>query len=106
MVDRFGDRHQRITTRQLRENLAEVFKFVERNNRVLLTKHGEDRAGMVPIQDVMVLDALPGNVRQLILAALDEGETNPKLQTAAGIKLFRFMVLNCLQTSKVGSASK
>ena len=51
--------HKRLTTRELRENLAEAVNYASRNRGALvLTNNGVDRVAIVSIEDLRMLEIL------------------------------------------------
>lgn len=51
--------HRRLTTRQLRDNLAEAVNYAARNQGALvLTNNGIDRVAIVSIEDLRLLEIL------------------------------------------------
>jgi hypothetical protein len=51
--------HKRLTTRELRENLAEAVNYASRNRGALvLTNNGVDRVAIVSIEDLRLLEIL------------------------------------------------
>jgi prevent-host-death family protein len=48
--------HTRLSARDVRANLSEAVDYVTReNNTIVLTKHGQDSAGIVPIEEARQL---------------------------------------------------
>jgi prevent-host-death family protein len=57
--DILDERHQKLSTRDLREHLAKALSYASRQKgAIVLTKNGEDRAAIVSIEDLWILDAL------------------------------------------------
>lgn len=83
--DLLDGRHKKLSTRELRENLAEALTFTSRDRgKLILTKNGEDRAALVSIEDVWLLDALD---ELKIKDALKEGFNKHILWNALKVRL-------------------
>lgn len=53
------DTHKTISTRDLRQNLAEVLSFTAQQKvPVVLTKNGAEHAAIIPVEELLFLDLL------------------------------------------------
>ena len=106
--DDLGDRHRKLTTRELRENLAEALKFTSRHKGTLiLTKNGEERAALVSLEDVKVLDAVDAlQLKAIILDALANPEIRQALQDESVREALRSALENRLESATASGGAQ
>ena len=73
-TQKVSGKHKKMSTRELRENLAEALKFTAGDEgKLVLTKNGEERAAMVSLKDLMILDALEDfRIKEVLMGRFDK----------------------------------